>query len=472
MSHSNERELDNQGLEALSYAIKAAEQLGVEYAEARLHIYQYELVRADNGVLRDYSLTRRAGIGIRVIYNKRMGFASTNSMDREDIREAVLSAISSARVSERELSLAERPFTKGVAYIEVRQDPFSIPPEDKVRLVLEVNRSGYSVEGIRSSITMLGIQRDFRSVLSSDSNVSWEVYLVGLSHTSVAGEAGSMERLHDSRSFAGGWENIAQRDWSDFSREISITAKKALKASTPPPGKARIVADPDLVGLILHEAFGHASEGDLVMTGTSVLRNKLGSQLASELVTIVDDGMIHGGYPVPYDDEGNRKERTRIVEKGVLKSYLTDRISASRLGVAVTGNGRAQDFESPPIVRQTNIYMEPGDWGFEEMIREARSGLYLLGRGSGGGQVDTGAGTFTFAAGPSYIIRNGEIGEMVRGVVISGYILETLKGVEAVGRDLTVRTSVFGGCGKDGQLVRVGDGGPHIMIREIIVGGR
>ncbi len=452
--------------------IRYAESLGASYAEARFHRYYYELVRADNGSLRDYSVTSRAGVGVRVLYNKRIGFSATNSTNIDELMSAVKSAIAAARASRREVVLAERPRVKGNLASEMREDPSLVPPEEKVRVVMETNRAGLSIDGIRSSVTMLGVQKDFRSVISSDAEVTWEVVFVGISHTSVASEAGSMERLHDSRSMVSGWEFIKGNAWEDFARDISITAKKALKTPTPPPGRIRVVMDPDLVGLLLHEAFGHASEGDLVFTGTSILKGRVGAKVASEIVTIVDDGLAPGGYLVPYDDEGSPKERTVIVEKGVFRGYLTDRISASMLGTKITGNGRAQDFENAPLVRQTNIYMEPGEWGVEEQIREARNGLYLLGRGAGGGQVDTGAGTFTLSAGPSYVIRNGEIAEMVRGVVISGYILETLKNVEAVGKDLRVRTSVFGGCGKEGQLVRVGDGGPHITVREIIVGGR
>lgn len=459
-------------LDVLREVVRYAESLGASYAEARLQIYYYELLRADNGVLKDYSITRRAGVGVRVVYGRRLGFAASNTLEIEDLREAVANAISAARATQEEIVLADRGFIRGSRSSAYLKDPLLVPPEDKIRVVLETNRAGLGVDGIKSAVTMMGIQRDIRAVISSDADVSWSVTAVGISHTSVASEAGSMERLHNSRSMVAGWEYIERSDWISFAREVSETAKKALKASTPPPGKQRIVADPDLVGLILHEAFGHASEGDLVVSGTSIFRGRIGEQVASDLVTVVESGDIEGGYLVPYDDEGTPKERTEIISKGVLKSYITDRVSAAKLGVRATGNGRAQDFESPPIVRQTNIYMEPRDWGFEEMIREAREGLYLLGRGSGGGQVDTSRGTFTFSAGPSYVIRNGELGEMVKGVVISGYILETLKGVEAVGKDLVVRTSVFGGCGKDGQLVRVGDGGPHIMIREIIVGGR
>lgn len=459
-------------LDVLKEVIRYAETLGASYAEARFHKYYYELLRADNGVLKDYSITRRAGIGVRVVYGHKLGFASTNSLNKEDLMKAVNRAITAARATQEEVSLADRGSVKGSKVSSFSKDPVYIPPSDKIRVVLETNKAGLGVEGIKSAITMLGIQRDIRAVISSDSEVSWSVTLVGISHTSIAGEAGSMERLHDSRSMVAGWEYIEKGDWARFAEEISHTARRALKASTPPPGRFKIVADPDLVGLILHEAFGHASEGDLVASGTSILRGRIGEQVASDLVTLIDSGDVEGGFLVPYDDEGTPKEKTEIISRGILKTHLTDRISASKLGIKPTGNGRAQDFESPPIVRQTNIYIEPRDWGFEEMIRETREGLYLLGRGSVGGQVDTSMGTFTFSAGPSYIIRKGELGEMVKGVVISGYILETLKGVEAVGRDLVVRTSVFGGCGKDGQLVRVGDGGPHIMIREIIVGGR
>jgi TldD protein len=222
---------------------------------------------------------------------------------------------------------------------------------------------------------------------------------------------------------------------------------------------------------MLHEAFGHASEGDLVMHRESVLYGKLGTKIASELVTIVDDGLAEGGYSAPFDDEGVAKKRTVVVEKGTLRGYLTHRQAAHELGIEVSGNDRAQDITFMPIVRQTNFFMLPGDARIEELFEGVSEGIYLKGRGAMGGQVNTAVGTFTFSVGPSYIIRNGEPAELVRGVVVSGNILETLMNVEAVARDLKVTTSVFGGCGKDGQLARVGDGGPHVKVSRIVVGG-
>ncbi len=351
-------------------------------------------------------------------------------------------------------------------------NPLDVDPSEKVELVVEASKAG-RLSGIKSSVTRLGIQRDRRVVVTSD-GIKAEVtsYLVGFAQISVASEAGKLERVYDSKSRVAGWEFLKSEDVPKFSEEVSELALKAVKAPTPPAGTYRAVADPDLIGLILHEAFGHAVEGDLVASGTSILKGKLGSKVASEAVNIIDSGVVEGGYFVPFDDEGNVKREVKVVEEGYLKGFLTHLKSASELGLEVTGNGRVQDFMAEPIVRQTNFYMAPGDHSFEELIEDVDYGIYLRGRGGGGGQVDTGAGTFTFNVGPSYIIRKGEPAELVRGVVVSGFILETLKGVEAVGKELKIRTSVFGGCGKDGQLVRVGFGDPHVRISKVIVGGR
>ncbi len=459
--------------ETLNYALKHAETLGAQYAEVRLHSYTYEIIKADNKVLKEFSKTFKLGIGVRVIYNDYVGFSATNSLKREDIIRAVEEAIISAKASGEKAQLADREVYKDKVRSRWRTDPTEIPDEDKVRIVLEANAAAMEIPTIKSSVTYLGIQKDRRIIIASDgAEIDYESVATGFLQMSVAFESGNMEKVHESESAMAGWEFIQSRDWTEFSTELSKLAAAAVKAKTPPPGKMRVIADPHLIGLILHEAFGHASEGDLVASGTSVLKGKVGEAIASPQVTIVDDGVVEGGYFVPYDDEGNRKVRTVIVDHGTLKQFLTGRLWAKKLGMPVTGNSRAQDYANPPIVRQTNLYMEGGDWKLDEMLEELKDGLYLLGRGAGGGQVDTGAGTFTFSVGPSRVVKNGELGELVRGVVVSGYILETLKGVEAVGKDVKVRMSVFGACGKEGQSVRVGHGGPHVMIKEITVGGR
>lgn len=458
--------------ELTSYGLSTAEALGATYVEARAQQTNYELITVDNGVLKEFSKTFSAGLGIRVLYDGRFGFSSTNDLNRDSIREAVEKAVSAARVSRRVEKLCEREVETGVFTSSCKKKPEDVSDEAKAGLVMDVNKAGLGLEGIKSAVTRLGVQRDWRYVITGDGvKLEYESTLLGMGHMSVAFEAGAMERVGDQESAVAGWEFIESRDWREFSTSISRLAKEAVKAPLPPSGRLKAVADPEMVGLILHEAFGHACEGDLVSSGDSILSGKLGSEIASPCVTIVDDGLVEGGYFVPFDDEGNIKRRTTVVENGVLKSFMTGRETAGMLNLPVSGNSRAQDFTHFPIIRQTNFFMTPKDYGVGEIVKEAGEGIYIVGRGATGGQVDTASGTFTFSAGPSRMIRNGELAELVRGVVISGSILETLRGVEAVGRDLKITTSAFGGCGKDNQLARVGDGGPHVMVREFIVGG-
>ncbi|MEZ0290530.1 MAG: TldD/PmbA family protein [Sulfolobales archaeon] len=455
----------------LSHGISYIEKLGVEFGDLRYQEYSYELVVAEDGVLREYSVISRRGVGVRVFYRGSFGFSSTNSLTREELFKAIDRAYAIARGIRGSKQLSQRRAYRDRVFSSYKEDPFEISPEEKVKTVLEANRSSM-IQGVVSVVTRLGLQRDRRIIVSTDGvDVETLVILSGLAHLSVAQEGDVRERVYDQRSMVAGWEFIKSNDWNGFARELSELALKAVRAPMPRAGRFKVVADPDLIGLILHEAFGHASEGDLVSSGTSILKNRVGEKIASELVTIIDDGVVEGGYYVPYDDEGNKKNPTIVVEKGVLKGYLTHMLSARELNSEITGNGRAQDFENIPIVRQTNFYMGPGDHRFEELIEDVKEGYYLLGRGAGGGQVDTGSGTFTFAVGPSYEVKNGEISRLVRSTVISGFILETLKGVEAVGRDLKIETSVFGGCGKENQMVRVGHGGPHVRIATMLVGG-
>jgi TldD protein len=354
-----------------------------------------------------------------------------------------------------------------------KTDPLNVSPEEKVSVVVDANKASFVSDKIKSAVTSLCLSKDYRLFMSSEeSEVKVETTIAGLAHESVAKVNGDMERVPYQESECAGFEFITSKDWNSFTADISQLAIEAACSKPPPPGTYPVVVDPEVVGLLLHEAFGHASEGDLVATGESVLRDKIGTKVASDYVTIIDEGVIKGGYFYPFDDEGVKKDKTIIVEKGVLKNYLHDRNSASQFGAEPTGNGRAEDFENIPIVRQTNYYMQPIDYTFEELIEDIDFGIYVKGKGSTGGQVEVGMGAFTFGVGPSKIIKNGELAETVRSVIISGLILETLKTIDAVGRDLTLRTSAFGGCGKDGQTVRVGDGGPHIRVREMIVGGR
>ncbi|MEM3715067.1 MAG: TldD/PmbA family protein [Nitrososphaeria archaeon] len=457
----------------LYYILEKAETSGASYVDVRYQEYIYENILVENRVLKNYSSRKFSGVGIRVFVNGAVGYASTCNVNRENLMSTLNNAMNVAKaLGEKEKRKLDFEINSANVRSNFKVDPIDVSPEEKVSIALDANKSAFIGDKIKNAVTRLGFSKDYRLFMSTaGAKVSVETVMSGLWHESVAKSSTAMERVGYSESKCTGFEFINSKDWNDFSTELSKLAIEASEAGTPPAGTYPVVVDPDVIGLLLHEAFGHASEGDLVSTQESVLFGKVGQKVASEHVTIVDDN-VEGGYFYPYDDEGTAKRRVVVVEDGTLRGYIHDASSAKRLNAHLTGNGRAQDFENIPIVRQTNYFMLPKDYDFEELIKDIDYGIYVGGKGATGGQVDVGMGTFTFSVGPSKIIRNGRLAETVKGVVISGLILDTLKTIDAVGKDLTIRTNVFGGCGKMGQTVRVGFGGPHVRVQKMIVGGR
>ncbi|MEM1640556.1 MAG: TldD/PmbA family protein [Acidilobaceae archaeon] len=453
-------------------AMKLASSLGARETILRVHRTEYEILSFDGGHLKEHSFSISSGLAIEVYTEKGRGLAYTSSLDWRSVSEAVRSAIEST-ISSGQRSLAEAE-PQNIAYrSRVVEDPFEVDATEKISLIKELNREALKIAGVVSATTNLGIERDYVFVARPDGTKSWkEVVLIGISHSAIAKSEGVAEKVkvRDSRSFEGGWEKAREFNWIEFVSEVTETAVRASRAKMPPAGVYEAVVDNKLVGTVIHEALGHAAEGDLVVANASVLTGRLGEKIASDHVSVIDEGIVDGGYPVPFDEEGMAKRRIAIIEKGVLKSYLTSRSVAASLGLVPTGNARASGFRVPPIVRQANFYIAPGDYRLEELF-EGLDGIYLRGVG-GGGQVDPATGTFTFNAGPSYLVKKGKIVELVRGVLVSGRILDFLSKVKAIGRDLVIETSVFGGCGKDGQIVRVGLGGPHLRVEGVIVGGR
>ncbi|MCE4601169.1 MAG: TldD/PmbA family protein [Desulfurococcales archaeon] len=457
-------------------AFKKAETLGAEFVDARLQSYDYELIVYDNGLLKEHTYTARKGLGFRVIYKGAVAYGSTARLSRESIIETVEETVRAARSLsnnvEEKVRLADYKAVQAKARSSYIVDPFTVDLE-KLEIAETANKVAMEVKGVVSAVTRLGVQRDRRIVLSSEgTHVDVETVMTGISQASIAKGEKGLEYASDYESRVAGFEFIRSMDWEEMARETSTLAVVASNADVPKGGEYEAVLEPRVVGLLLHEALGHASEGDLVASGSSVLEGRLGSRIGSEKVTIYDDGLVPGGYYVPYDDEGVEKEKVMVVENGVLKGLLADRVNAYKLGLKPTGNGRVMYYSNPVIVRQTNYYMEPGDYSFEELIEDIDYGIYTTAKGAKGGQVDPGMGTFTFSVGVSWLIEKGKLSKPLRGVSLTGQILEVLSRIDAVGRDFEVETSVFGGCGKGGQLVRVGTGGPHVRVKGIVVGGR
>jgi TldD protein len=264
------------------------------------------------------------------------------------------------------------------------------------------------------------------------------------------------------------------RFFDDFSpahvgREAARQAVATLGAVAAPSGPQTVVLAPGWSGILLHEAVGHGLEADFIRKGTSLFAGKLGEKVASDLVTVIDDGTVAGGRgSLNVDDEGNPGERKVLIEKGVLKGYLYDHLNAELTGQKSTGSGRRQSFRHAPLPRMTNTYLAPGDSTPEEIVGGVRRGLYC--RQFGGGQVDISNGNFVFEISEAYLIEDGEITRPVKGAMLIGVGPEALKNITQVGCD-AAHDPGLGTCGKDGQSVPVGMGLPTVRIDNVTVGG-
>jgi TldD protein len=454
--------------------VDKAVQLGASYAEVRFQEVESSSITVENEELRTFGRSDLAGVGVRVMVDQALGLTASTVLSPTHLGTQVEMAVKAAKavrtMGEPVTFAAAKPMRRAVRSPAIKS-PECLSDAEKIALVMDANKAA-KLPGVKNRVTTLAWFLDRRLFTSSEgAAVSIETGMTGLAHTSVASSRGRMESVGDSRSQCSGFEFILDTDWSRFTEEISRRSLQAAAARAPTPGAYEVVADADLIGIILHEAFGHAAEADLVTTQESVLAGKQGEHVASPQVSIVDAGVVTDGYYLPFDDEGVAKRRQVIVEDGVLQRFLHTRETAHKMGVPPSGNARAQDFGRKPIVRQTNLFMERGDQSLDELVEAVDDGLYICGKGAVGGEVDVALGTFTFRAGPSYTIKKGKLGKMVRGVSISGQILDTLHRVAAVGKDVAIRTSVFGGCGKNGQRVRVGYGGPPVRIERLLVGG-
>lgn len=417
-----------------------------------------------DGALQEINTGTSLGARIRVLNNGAWGFAYTNDLTKLD--EIAKTSVEMSNKLQGDVSLAPTEIINDKIKTDVKI-PFSdISIEEKKDLMTDANNAAELDE--ITSITVNYSDNEGKSIFinSEGSLIENETSRVGLFMNAAATNGEIIQFGHDSLGGVKGYEAIQNADIEKFGREIALKAKRLLNASTAPSGKHTIITDNYLTGVFVHEAVGHAVEGDLILQNDSILKNKLGEQLGSELVNISDNPTLKEGFGhYTYDIEGVGTQKTQLVKDGKLVNLLNSRESASKLNMKSSGNARSS-ISDQPIVRMSNTYFEPGDMSFDELIEDIKDGIYLL--GSRGGQVDTGRGNFQFNASEGYLIKNGRITDNLRDVSLSGNILETLKNVNGVGSDFKLSV---GFCGKGGQVVPVGDGGPHIRILNAMVGG-
>jgi len=420
----------------------------------------------DNGKIEEISRNFTKGAGIRALCGGSWGYTAVEgdiNLKRgvDAASKLAFSMNASTPKEEVELAAISSPEVKDLP--DFRIDPRDIAIEEKVSLLKSIEEHA-KLEGVHSTKVMY-LESEFKVEYRNSEGLECEYELlnVGFAVSAVASENGVYQAGRESR-FGYGYELFENENVLELAGKAGKTALELLKAKTPKGGEMPVVLDQELAGVFAHEAVGHASEADLVLEGDSILENRIGEQIASPLITIIDDPTLHEFGYYPFDAEGSESKKTEIIKDGIFNSYLHSRETAAKLG-GTPGNCRAQGY-SMPVVRMSNTFIDNGDSRFEEMLAEVKNGMYLI--GSRGGQVNTGEGIFQFNAEKGYLIKNGELTGLVRDVSLSGKTLEILNHVTLVGNDLKMTA---GRCGKAGQLVPVSDGSPHIAISKALVGG-
>jgi TldD protein len=448
----------------------AVRQFGAEYAETRAQKLYKTMLTLKEGRVEAAKQGIENGAALRVLVNGAWVFASVGSLDVETLKSAVSDACKMAKTASSRLKtpikLAETKTVKDRVHMKPKKNPSAISMEDKINTALSVNKAtlGYDKRVKSCTIDYLDLTGTNHFVNSEGAHIEQDMLYVWSRITAAAASNGVYTFSREEIGSTAGYEVFDVELPEVIGETVAKRAVEQLDAKPPKGGKSPVVLGPNVVGVFVHEAFGHLAEADLALSG-GVLPNNLGKKIGSDVVTFYDDGTIDGAFgSFKYDDEGVPTQKTRLIKDGVVTGLMHNRETAQKFNVEPTGNARAEDFRVEPIIRMRNTFMAPRDHSLEELVEGIRSGYYFKSFRGGQASLD---GTFQVGIQEGYEIVNGEIGEPVRNASISGNTLETLFKVDAVGKDFALWP---GRCGK-GQTAFICDGGPHIRVKEVIVGG-
>jgi TldD protein len=456
----------------LSQYLRAALAEGGEYADLYFEHTTSSSLLVDESLVKTATEGISMGCGVRVVAGEQTGYAYTDDLAPEKILKA-------ARIAARIASGPARVSTVGLSASEAKHDfyPVALPSTDreladKLELVVRADRAARAYDPrIKQVRVTYGDQIRHVLIAGSDGRMVTDFQpLVRLNAFTIAQDG---SKLQSGSSGGGGRVGLeffsGERAPEHFAKEAARQAIVQLEARDAPAGEMEVVLGPGWPGILLHEAIGHGLEADFNRKGISAFSGRIGQRVASEICTVVDDGTIparRGSLNV--DDEGEPTQKTVLIEKGVLRGYLQDKLSAGILKTTRTGNGRRESYEHIPMPRMTNTYMLAGKDAPEDIIRSVRHGLYAV--NFGGGQVDITNGKFVFSASEAYLIEDGRVTAPVKGATLIGDGPTVLTRVTAVGNDLKLDPGI-GTCGKDGQSVPVGVGIPTIKVSQLTVGG-
>ncbi|HSC47419.1 MAG TPA: metalloprotease TldD [Gammaproteobacteria bacterium] len=443
----------------------------VDNADLYFQQSRHESWSLEDGIVKDASYSIEQGVGVRAVSGEKTGFAYSDEILLPALTRASDMARAIARSGGQNGLKAWTPNAPQRLYPALDPLP-TLADADKVKLLERVDAEARRQDPrVKQVMVSLAAVQDTVLVAASDGTLAADVRpLVRFNVSVIVEQDGRREQ-----GYAGGGGRFAygrflEQDFVlNLARDAVRQALVNLEAAPAPAGTMTVVLGPGWPGILLHEAIGHGLEGDFNRKGTSAFSGRIGERVANELCTVVDDGTLkdrRGSLNV--DDEGTPSQCTTLIEKGILKGYMQDKLNARLMGVAPTGNGRRESFAHLPMPRMTNTYMLPGPHDPEEIIRSVKQGLYAV--NFGGGQVDITNGKFVFSASEAYLIEDGKVTRPVRGASLIGDGPDVLTRVSMVGNDLRLDEGV-GTCGKEGQSVPVGVGQPTLRIDGITVGG-
>jgi len=425
----------------------------------------------EDGITKEGSFSIEQGAGVRAISGEKTGFAYSDELGLSALQQAVQAARaiarsgSEGRVRVSEVPVEHRLYGSG--------DPVaSLPDDRKIALLHRVDQVARDLDPRVRQVTASLVAAHAVILVATDTGaLAADVRpLVRLVVSVVAEEGGRREPGSGGGGARQGLDYfLAENRCEEYARNAARMALTNLEAIAAPAGTMTLVLGPGWPGVLLHEAVGHGLEGDSNRKGMSAFSGRLGERVAAPGVTVVDDGT----WPerrgsLNLDDEGTPTANTVLIEDGLLRGYMQDKLNARLMGMAPTGNGRRESYAHLPLPRMTNTYMLPGDQDPQEIIASVDQGLYAA--NFGGGQVDITSGKFVFSANEAYLIEHGKLGTPVRGATLIGNGPDVLTRVTMVGNDLELDPGI-GTCGKEGQNVPVGVGQPTLRVDGLVVGG-
>lgn len=447
-----------------------AEKFGADYVEIRAQELFKTMLTLKEGRVEAAKQGIERGAALRVLVDGAWGFASVGGLDAEILNSAVSDACRMAKAAslrtKTPIKLVETEAVEAKIALRPQKNPSEIHVEDKITTMTDLSDTilGYDKRVKSCTVDYLDITGTSFFMNNDGTYVEQDKLYLWTSIGATATEANIFTYSRESVGSTSGYEVFDVETPEVVGERTARRAVDQLKAKPPKGGTFPAVLDPNVVGVFVHEAFGHLAEADLTLSG-SVLSNRLGKKIGSDLVTFYDDGTISGAFgSFKYDDEGVPAQRTLLVKDGTVAGLMHNRETAQKFHAEPTGNARAEDFRVEPLIRMRNTIMEPKDHSFEELIEGMKHGYYFKSFRGGQANLD---GTFQVGTQEAYEIVKGEVGEPIRNASISGNTLETLLEVDAVGKDFELWPGI---CGK-GQGAFICDGGPHIRVKEMLVGG-